>query len=304
MSTLPSIPQSLIDRMKTIGPRWGENVPVHVKEMVTAYSEILATSPRQGLIQHEEIAYASHARQVLDIFRPELAQNAPVLIFLHGGAFVDGSKSRTPEIYSNVLRYFSRHGFVGINIEYRLLPDFKYPSATEDLDLAMQWVHQNIHLYGGDEHKIFIMGHSAGAAHSSDYVYRLNAIAKKPMPILGHIIVSGRVRIENRVDNPNARKVEAYYGLDQNLFAQGSAINHVDKDSVPTMFAIAEYENPLIDMHCLELASHIAQLNGKAPRVSWLEGHNHTSIIASIDTADERLGSSILSFMQTQLLAN
>ena len=304
MSILPAIPQSLKERMKSIGPHWGDNVLVHVKEMVTAYSEILAKSPRHGLIQHDDIPYASHERQVLDIFRTEKTQSAPVLVFLHGGAFVDGSKSRTPEIYANVLRYFNRHGFVGVNVEYRLAPEFKYPSATEDLELAMQWIQKNIHLYGGDCRKIFIMGHSAGAAHSSDYVYRMNSITKDPLNILGHIIVSGRVRIENRMDNPNARKVEAYYGIDQNLFDQCSAINHIDKNSAPTMFAIAEFENPLIDMHCLELASHIAQIKGKAPRLSWLEGHNHTSIIASLDTADERLGSSILSFMQTQLGAN
>ena len=301
MPTLPAIPQSLIDRMREIGPRWGENVPVHVNEMVTAYSAILTTSPREGLIQHDDIAYAPHARQLLDIFCPEHAQGAPVIIFLHGGAFVDGSKSRTPEIYANVLRYFNRHGYVGVNLEYRLAPEFKYPSASQDLELAMHWVQNNIHLYGGDRHKIFIMGHSAGAAHSSDYVYRINPLANDPLPVLGHIIVSGRVRIDNRVDNPNARKVEAYYGLDQAYFDQCSAIHHVDKNSVPTMFAIAEHENPLIDMHCLELASHIAQLQGKAPRISWLEGHNHTSILASLDTADERLGSSVLSFMHSQM---
>ena len=93
MPTLPAIPQSLIDRMREIGPRWGENVPVHVNEMVTAYSAILTTSPREGLIQHDDIAYAPHARQLLDIFCPEHAQGAPVIIFLHGGAFVDGSNA-------------------------------------------------------------------------------------------------------------------------------------------------------------------------------------------------------------------
>jgi len=301
MSTLPVIPASLMARMKTIGPHWGENVANNVREMVTAYSEILSTSPREGLVRHNEIAYASHERNVLDIFCPENANSAPVLVFAHGGAFVDGSKDRSSEIYANVLRCFNRHGFVGVNLEYRLAPEFKFPSATDDLANAMQWIDQNIHRYGGDKHKIFIMGHSAGAAHSSDYVYRFNPASPHPLNVLGHIIVSGRVRIENRADNPNARKVEAYYGVDQTVFDQCSAIQHVHKNSVPTMLAFAQYENPLIDMHCLELASHIAQLHGKSPRLAWLEGHNHTSIIASLDTADERLADAILNFLQEQL---
>jgi acetyl esterase/lipase len=301
MSMLPAIPASLIERMKTIGPHWGENVASNVREMVTAYSEILATTPREGLLRHNEIAYAGHERNVLDIFCPQNANSAPVIVFAHGGAFVDGSKDRSSEIYSNVLRCFNRHGFIGINLEYRLAPEFMFPSATDDIANAMHWIVQNIHLYGGDKNKIFIMGHSAGAAHSSDYVYRYNPTLTKPLPILGHIIVSGRVRIENRNDNPNARKVEAYYGVNQTLFEECSAIHHVNRNSVPTMFAIAQYENPLIDMHCMELANHIAQLHGRSPRLAWLEGHNHTSIIASLDTADDRLESSILGFLNEQL---
>ena len=64
------------------------------------------------------------------------------------------------------------------------------------------------------------------------------------------------------------------------------------------MIAVAEYENPLIDIHCIELAHKISQIKNKSPQIMWLEGHNHTSIIGSFDTEDTRLSNFILRFME------
>ena len=113
------------------------------------------------------------------------------------------------------------------------------------------------------------------------------------------IIISGRVRTENRADNPNARKVEAYLGTDAKLLEQGSAVTHVSAESVPTMIAIAEYENPLLDMHCAELFYRLSAAKRRAPRMLWLAGHNHTSSIAHLNTAEDQLGGSIREFVAT-----
>ena len=298
MHQLPKIPEYIKVRMAEIGPVWGLNVSNNVQEMIELFSQVLAHSPRKNLESFHEIHYGSDTRNVLDIFKPSQALSSPVLVFVHGGAFVDGSKDRSQEIYANVLRCFNRYGFVGVNLEYRLAPDHKYPEATNDIASAMYWINQNIKAYGGDPQKIFLMGHSAGAAHTSDYLY--NQKRKSPLidSILGHIIVSGRVRIEIRQDNPNAKKVEAYYSNNSDIHEQCSVVNMIGDNFVETMIAIAEFENPLIDIHCIELAHKISQIKNKSPRISWLEGHNHTSIIGSLDTDDTRLARSILSFME------
>jgi predicted esterase len=298
MHQLPKIPEYIKVRMAEIGPVWGLNVSNNVQEMIELFSQVLAHSPRKNLESFHEIHYGSDTRNVLDIFKPSQALSSPVLVFVHGGAFVDGSKDRSQEIYANVLRCFNRYGYVGVNLEYRLAPDHKYPEATNDIASAMYWINQNIKAYGGDPQKIFLMGHSAGAAHTSDYLY--NQKRKSPLidSILGHIIVSGRVRIEIRQDNPNAKKVEAYYSNNSDIHEQCSVVNMIGDNFVETMIAIAEFENPLIDIHCIELAHKISQIKNKSPRISWLEGHNHTSIIGSLDTDDTRLASSILSFME------
>lgn len=297
---LPEVPESVTRRMAEIGPRWAEDVAGHVRETIALYSAVLAQTPNDGIAITRDFAYGAHPRQVLDVHAPDGARAAPVVVFAHGGAFIEGDKERTPEVYANVLRRLARGGVVGVNMEYRLAPEFKYPAASEDVAGALAWTRANIARFGGDPAHIFLMGHSAGAAHTASYAYdaRLHGAKGEGPRIAGHIVVSGRVRAEMRPDNPNAAKVAAYYGDDAAFQADCSAVSHINARSVATMIAVAEFDNPLIDIHCMELAHRLAQAQNRAPRTLWLEGHNHSSIIASLDTADDRLGCAILDFIR------
>jgi acetyl esterase/lipase len=284
--------------MVELGRRWGEDVPGHVRAMMEAFSALLADSPKEGVELVRDLAYGEHSRQQLDVFRPAAGRGLPVVLFVHGGAFVDGHRNRTPEVYSNVLYYFARHGVLGLNIEYRLAPEHRYPSGSQDVALAVAWARANVRGYGGDPERIFLIGHSAGAAHAGSYAYDRRLQPPGGAGIAGLVVLSGRVRAETLAENPNARKVEAYYGPDASVHEDCSAVSHVSADSVPTMIGIAEYENPLLDVHCAELYHRLAAAKRRAPRFVWLAGHNHTSIIAHFNTAEDRLGREILEFIR------
>ena len=82
----------------------------------TAMAEPLAQAPKEAKVA-KDLAYGPHARHVLDVYSPRSAANAPVVVFAHGGAFVDGNKDRNSEIYANVGWYFARNGVVLVNTE-------------------------------------------------------------------------------------------------------------------------------------------------------------------------------------------
>jgi acetyl esterase len=298
MSDLPEIPDALWSLMAEIGPRWGESTGANVKLMIEKFSAVLKTSPRHGIAVVRDIAYGMHPRQQFDLYRPEpLAAKVPALLFVHGGAFVEGHRNRSPEIYANVLTFFARHGIVGLNIGYRLADDAPYPEATRDVAAVVAWVRDHADEIGVDRGKIFLMGHSAGGAHAASYTYDRRLQPASGHGLAGLIIVSGRVRADNLPENPNAQKVEAYYGTDARQYDDYSPVCHVDAKSVATFIALAEFENPLIDVYCLELAHRLAVAKRRAPSVVRLERHNHTSIIAHFNTAEEALGQAILRFI-------
>lgn len=283
--------------MAEIGPKWREQPSVHVRMMADAFTPLLARAPKQGVERQNDVPYGEHPRQVVDIFRPQKSRKAPVLLFIHGGAFTDGDKNRTPEFYSNICYYFARNGLLALNVEYRLAPEARYPAAANDIGRAVAWVHGEAERLGGDPARIFLMAHSAGACHAAQYAYDTRLHKPAGTLLAGLIVVSGRVRADNRPDNPNARKVEAYFGNSSEAMEDGSPVNHVTAASVPTMIAYAEFENPLLDVYCLELAWRYANAKGKAPTVLRLLGHNHTSIVAHINTAEDYLGKAIREFI-------
>ncbi len=105
------------------------------------------------------IEYGKYPKQVLDVVRPGKCANAPVIIFVHGGSWRWGQK----DYHRSIGKQFARQGIVFLTINYRLFPDVRFPSFPQDIARSVKWVRQNISKYGGDNEKIFLMGHSAGA---------------------------------------------------------------------------------------------------------------------------------------------
>lgn len=95
----------------------------------------------------------------LDIYTYAGAENAPVMVYVHGGAWTIGDKSRVMA----KPRYFNRHGYVFISVNYRLVPKTSVETQFDDIDHALRWVFDNVARYGGDPDNVHLMGHSAGA---------------------------------------------------------------------------------------------------------------------------------------------
>ena len=129
--SLPAIPADLWALMATVGPRWGENVPMHVQLMIDRFSQVLRAGPEHSLPVRYDITYGAHERQMLDVYLPAPRASAkPAVVFVHGGAFLDGNRNRSDQIYSNVLKYFACNGLVGVNVGYRLGRDAPYPGEA------------------------------------------------------------------------------------------------------------------------------------------------------------------------------
>lgn len=298
-STLPVIPDDLHALMAEIGPRWQTNRLQNIATMIDRFSEVLKQSPRDGINVTRNVPYGRHSRQQLDVHSPsKVGSGRPAVLFIHGGAFMDGDRNRTDMIYSNIPTYFAQRGIVGINVGYRLGDAIGYPGATEDVASTVRWARENAPSLGVDPGRIFLMGHSAGAAHAASYAYDRRRQPSEGHGLAGLIVLSGRVRADARPKNPNAQKVIAYYGTDDpQQLDDVSPVSHVGPHSVPTLIAWGEYENPLIDVHCAELVFRLAQAKNHAPPVFRLRGHNHTSTMAHVGTSDNLLGSALVDFV-------
>jgi acetyl esterase/lipase len=296
MKPLANLPEQARTELARIGPIWGRDIQTHRDIVFRLYAPLLAAAPKTGVHVARELAYGGHRRHRLDVFRPEGARGADVVVFVHGGAFVRGDKRATEHVYDNVLYWFARQGCVGLNVEYRLAPEAQYPGGAEDVAAAVAWVRAHAREHGGDPGRIFLVGHSAGATHVAAYACDPAARPSGGPGVAGVVLISGRLRADARPDNPNAAAVRAYFGDDESLYEARSPVTHAAKLDVPLFIAIAEYENPLLDVYGAEMLHRVAEARNRAPRFLRLADHNHISIVAHFNTQEELLGREILEF--------
>jgi acetyl esterase len=279
-----------------IGPRWGQDIQKHRDIVFGIYDRYLAKASKVAEVEHN-VAYGAEPRQVLDVFVPQGPKHGGVLAFVHGGAFVRGAKVVSPEIYANVLWYFARHGFIGVNIEYRNGDKAPYPGGSVDVGGAIRWIKDNIARYGGDPNRIHLAGHSAGSTHIATYALDPAVRPVGGPGIASLVLLSGRLRIDTHPDNPNAEPVKIYYGADASRYEERSCVAHAEKCDMPVFIGIAEHENPYLDIYGLEFAHRVAVKRKRAPRVVRLMHHNHISLVAHIGTAEDMLGQEIRDFI-------
>ncbi|HET9159644.1 MAG TPA: carboxylesterase family protein [Caulobacteraceae bacterium] len=115
----------------------------------------------------------------LNVFAPAPAKGAPVMFWIHGGGFINGSG--TADLYDGSA--LARQGVVVVTINYRLgrFGFFSHPSLTAaaggepvgnyglmDMIAALKWTQANIGKFGGDPNKVTIFGESAGGFAVND----------------------------------------------------------------------------------------------------------------------------------------
>jgi acetyl esterase/lipase len=270
--------------------------PVRTAEI---YAPLQEQEPYQGVKVQRDVRYGSAERNLLDVFAPEdNAAPRPVLIFVHGGAFIGGNRRTAPDspFYDNIMLWAVRHGYVGINITYRLAPKSPWPAAAEDIARSVQWVAANAAQSGGDPARIFLMGHSAGAVHVASYLAHPEFHKIPGGGLAGAIMVSG---IYDLTASPLGDQELAYFGTDPSRFAERSSLQGLLATPLPLMIAASELDPPRFVEQFELLKQAACKRTAGCARAMMLPQHSHMSEVYSINTEDDRLTREIAEFTAT-----
>lgn len=116
-------------------------------------------APRRGWRALPDIAYGRGPRRMLDVYRPDAGDAAPVVAFFYGGSWQSGDRS----LYRFVGATLAARGIVAVIPDYTVFPDARYPGFLEDASQAVRFVRDHAGGWGGDPRRLMVMGHSAGA---------------------------------------------------------------------------------------------------------------------------------------------
>lgn len=124
-------------------------------------------TPFPGVEKFYDIPYIDDGNiyHLLDVYRPENlseGERLPVIIDIHGGAWIYGTK----EINAHYCQGLTKYGYCVVNINYRIITEEgkgTFPAILNDCFAAFKWVEENISDYGGDLNDVYLTGDSAGA---------------------------------------------------------------------------------------------------------------------------------------------
>ena len=133
---------------------------------------------RVEVIRNVRYADGAGRRHLLDVYRPATAvTGAPVLLQIHGGAWIIGNKR---EQALPLMHQLAAHGWVCVAPNYRLSPSATFPDHLVDVKLALRWIRERVADYGGDPDFVVVTGGSAGGHLASLAAFTANDPAYQP----------------------------------------------------------------------------------------------------------------------------
>ncbi len=274
-------------------------------------------------------------RHRLDLFVPRGRTGYPVVVLVHGGAWMLGDKSCCG-LYSAVGDFLASQGVGLVLPNYRLSPGVTHPEHIKDVARAVAWTKHHIAEHGGDPERLFLAGHSAGghlvALLATDETY-LKAEGLGTADIKGVIAVSGVYRIPAgkfdttlggatslafRVDevaplrgsgDDGARpwgksglplSVNVFgpaFGDDPSVRAAASPINHVRAGLPPFLLLNAENDLPTLPEMADEFSESLRKAGGEVHQLT-VRGRNHNSVMFRAIERDDPTAAAMLEFVK------
>lgn len=226
-----------------------------------------------------DIAYGSDPRQKLDVYVPKVEGAAahPVVIFWYGGSWQRGSKSD----YRFVGAALADRGYITVLPDYRLYPDVKFPAFLDDAAHAVAWVQQHAQEFGGDPHRIVLMGHSAGAHTAAYLALNHEFLAKRganPDWIAGLVGLSGPYVLA-----PNTRALNRIFAPPWGE-SDWQPLRFVDAQAPPTFLAHG-LDDGVVSVRQTEKLRDALEANGVRVDTELYPDTGHAATIAGFSKA-------------------
>jgi acetyl esterase/lipase len=122
------------------------------------------TADTAAMTVRTDVAYAATAdsRQTLDLYLPKArpaGQRLPVIVFVHGGGWVGGSKAAGRRVLQS---YVESGDYGGVSVGYRLAGAARWPAPIHDCKAAIRWIRAHADEFGFNPDRIGVIGSSAG----------------------------------------------------------------------------------------------------------------------------------------------
>jgi arylformamidase len=230
-----------------------------------------------------DAAFGDSAAETLDILRPhDRAEPLPVQIFIHGGYWRMLHKND----FSFVAGPVVDAGGMAVIVNYDLMPTVTMDELVRQCRAAVAWCWRHIAEHGGDPHRLFVSGHSAGG-HLVAALMSTNWEAEFSVPgdvLKGGVAISGIFDLEPiRLGFLNEE-----LQLDAATVRRNSPLFHVPDKAGSLIVAYGSLESEEFARQSAEYVTAWRN-RGLDADLAAIDGHHHMSVVASLAHGDREL---------------
>ncbi|MGA3398331.1 MAG: alpha/beta hydrolase [Acetobacteraceae bacterium] len=235
-----------------------------------------ALAPRNGITVTRDIPYGDGPRQTLDVYAPRpTATPAPVVVFFYGGNWDSGAKA----MYRFVGAAMAARGVLTVIPDYRLYPQVRFPAFMYDAAAAVAWTRSTIAQFGGEPHRLFFMGHSAGGQIATllalDSTYLRSVYLSPPRDVCGVIGLAGPYDFLPLHDD----ELKTIFGPEVER-PRSQPINYVSPQAPPMLLLAGRDDDTVDPGNTLRLAARL-RAAGADVRDELYFGIGHKALIAA-----------------------
>jgi acetyl esterase len=157
MSGTASVPAALLEFQRTLTRPDGAD---SVVGLLGAFDGYINDGGPEPAAVHRAVPIRELAgwRLTADVYVPTGGGPHPVLLYLHGGAWVMGA----PASHRRLAAELCALGLVVAVLDYRRAPKHRFPAAVDDTVHALEWLREHATDFGGDPRRLLVGGDSAG----------------------------------------------------------------------------------------------------------------------------------------------
>jgi len=243
----------------------------------------------------KRVAYGPSEIEKLDIFRTS-RPNAPVNIFIHGGAW---RRNRAAD-YAVLAELFVRAGAHLVILDFINVDEAGgslFPMA-EQVRRAIAWAARNAERFGGDPRRLYLTGHSSGSQLGGCMVTTDWRKGNLPADLIkGALLLSGMYDLRPVRLSKRSRYVAFTDEMEQTLSPQ----RHLDELKTPLILAYGTYETPEFQRQTRDFHAAV-EAAGKPVELIVGHGYNHFELLETLASPYGLAGRAVLRQMGLQNL--
>ncbi len=245
-----------------------------------------AFTPGGGYRRVSDLPYGELPRQRLDLYLPAEAEAPPLVVFIHGGNWREGSRKDYPFL----AQALTSRGIAVAVPDYRLYPEARWPVFLEDNARAVAWLRgEQGRAAGAPQGACFVMGHSAGAYNAAALAFDPRWLDAAGLPG-GRNALAGCVALAGPFDwTPHERELADTFGP-----APGGRLDAAPSDAAlvgapPALLLHGDADGTVSPRHSVRLAERLRAAGG-APELRLYPGLGHIGIVAAFAAPLRALG--------------